>query len=93
MSVEELELVVSRLAADELALFSQWFDEFRAQQWDRQIEADILAGKLDRLASVPMMTSSPVVALPFETFCLTRILVSLPRWRLQEIRETLPIKI
>ena len=47
MSVEELELVVSRLAADELALFSQWFDEFRAQQWDRQIEGDILAGKLD----------------------------------------------
>jgi hypothetical protein len=47
MSIEELELVVSRLAADELDLFSQWFDEFRAQQWDRQIEADILAGKLD----------------------------------------------
>jgi hypothetical protein len=47
MSVEELELVVSRLAADELALFSQWFDEFRAEQWDRQIEADLLAGKLD----------------------------------------------
>lgn len=47
MSVEELELVVSRLAADELALFSRWFDEFRAEQWDRQIEADILAGKLD----------------------------------------------
>ena len=47
MSVEELELVVSRLAADEFAVFSQWFDEFRAQQWDHQIEADILAGKLD----------------------------------------------
>jgi hypothetical protein len=47
MSVEELELVVSRLGADELVLFSRWFDEFRAEQWDRQIEADILAGKLD----------------------------------------------
>jgi len=47
MSVEELELVVSRLAADELALFSQWFDEFRAEQWDRQIEADVAAGKLE----------------------------------------------
>jgi len=47
MSIEELELVVSRLAANELALFSRWFDEFRAQQWDRQIEADILAGRLD----------------------------------------------
>ncbi len=48
MSVQELELVVSRLAADEFALFSQWFDEFRAQQWDRQIESDIMAGKLER---------------------------------------------
>jgi hypothetical protein len=47
MSIEELELVVSRLAAHELALFAQWFDEFRAQQWDRQIEADIRAGELD----------------------------------------------
>ena len=46
MSVEELELVVSRLAADELALLSR-FDEFRADQWDRQIEVDIVAGKLD----------------------------------------------
>jgi hypothetical protein len=47
MSVEELELVVSGLAANELAVFAQWFDEFRAEQWDRQIEADILAGKLE----------------------------------------------
>lgn len=47
MSIEELELVVSRLADDELDLFSKWFDEFRAQQWDRRIEADVLAGRLD----------------------------------------------
>ena len=47
MSIEELELVVSRLAAEDLAVFSEWFDEFRAEQWDRQIEADVLAGKLD----------------------------------------------
>lgn len=47
MSIEELEIVVSHLAADELDLFSKWFDEYRAQQWDRRIEADILAGRLD----------------------------------------------
>lgn len=47
MGIEELELVVSRLAAEELAIFSEWFDEFRAEQWDRQIEGDVLAGKLD----------------------------------------------
>jgi hypothetical protein len=47
MSVEELELVVSGLTAEDLALFAHWFDEFRAEKWDRQIEADVLAGKLD----------------------------------------------
>jgi hypothetical protein len=27
-----------------------WFEEFLADQWDRQIEADAAAGKLDHLA-------------------------------------------
>jgi hypothetical protein len=48
MTVGELELLVSRLAADEFALFSRWFESFRAQRWDSEIEADIQAGKLDR---------------------------------------------
>ena len=47
MSVEELEIVVSRLSPEELALFSQWFEEFQSEQWDKQIEGDILAGRLD----------------------------------------------
>ena len=47
MSIEEIESVVSGLPADELARFSQWFEEFMADQWDRQIEQDMLAGRLD----------------------------------------------
>jgi hypothetical protein len=50
MGVEELEVVVSRLSADEMARFSKWFDEFRAELWDEQIEADILAGRFDAAA-------------------------------------------
>jgi len=50
MSVEELETVVSSLSPEELARFSEWFGEFLADQWDRQIEADILAGRLDAAA-------------------------------------------
>ncbi len=49
MSVKELELAVSKLSSEDLARFSQWFDEFMADQWDNQIEADILAGRLDHL--------------------------------------------
>ncbi|HEV7406661.1 MAG TPA: hypothetical protein VGO11_27165 [Chthoniobacteraceae bacterium] len=47
MSVEDLEAHVSTLSSDELARFSQWFEEFMADQWDRQIEQDMLAGRLD----------------------------------------------
>jgi len=47
MSVEELQTAVAQLPAEELDRFSQWFEEFLAEQWDRRIEADILAGRLD----------------------------------------------
>ena len=47
MSVQELETAVTKLPKEELAHFSQWFEEFIADQWDRQIEADALAGRFD----------------------------------------------
>ena len=47
MSVEELQSAVAQLPAEELDRFSQWFEEFLAEQWDRRIEADILAGRMD----------------------------------------------
>ena len=39
---------MARLSRDELAAFSQWFEEFIADAWDRQIEDDVRAGRLDR---------------------------------------------
>lgn len=50
MTVEDLEKAVSKLSADELARFRAWFEEFDAVQFDRKIERDAAAGKLDRLA-------------------------------------------
>jgi hypothetical protein len=47
MNVEELESFVSCLPAPELARFSQWFEEFMADKWDRQIEQDVAASRLD----------------------------------------------
>ena len=47
MSVQDLESAVTGLSKEELARFSQWFEEYVADQWDRQIEADILAGRFD----------------------------------------------
>ena len=51
MSVQELESAVSRLAPEEFAHFQAWFEEFAADAWDRQIEEDTRAGKLDHLIS------------------------------------------
>jgi hypothetical protein len=48
MNIEELEAAVARLPPSELAHFSQWFEEFMAEQWDKQIETDIRAGRLDK---------------------------------------------
>ena len=50
MSLQELERTVQALPAAELRDFSAWFDEWRAEQWDRQIERDARAGMLDHLA-------------------------------------------
>jgi hypothetical protein len=48
--VEKIENQVRALSAEELAAFRKWFREFDAEAWDREIEADALAGKLDALA-------------------------------------------
>jgi hypothetical protein len=50
VSVQEIEQAISRLPAKDLALFRRWFQEFDAQLWDEQIEQDVKAGKLDKLA-------------------------------------------
>jgi hypothetical protein len=48
-TVEHIEQQIAALSAEELAVFRRWFAEFDADAWDRQIEADLNAGKLDRL--------------------------------------------
>ena len=48
--VEILERQVEQLNPKELAEFRNWFLEFEADAWDRQIEQDVKAGKLDALA-------------------------------------------
>jgi len=48
--LEAIEKRISGLSAEELAEFRQWFAEFDAAAWDRQIERDVKAGKLDALA-------------------------------------------
>jgi hypothetical protein len=50
MSIEELEKAVAKLSPEDLARFRAWFEEFEAAKFDRKIERDAWAGRLDRLA-------------------------------------------
>jgi hypothetical protein len=50
MTLHDIESAVAGLPADELAKFRAWFVEFDADAWDRQIEDDAKAGRLDALA-------------------------------------------
>lgn len=47
--VEELELAVAALPEKEYDQFRCWFLERDWEKWDREIEADAQAGKLDFL--------------------------------------------
>jgi hypothetical protein len=49
MTVAELERAVKKLSPQELNRFREWFDEYFAEMWDKQIEADAKAGRLDKI--------------------------------------------
>ncbi len=47
--VEQLESRIKNLSPQDLAKFRAWYAGFDEQIWDRQIEADSKAGKLNNL--------------------------------------------
>ena len=48
--VETIEEQVQRLSPQELASFRKWFSRYDADAWDKQLDADLKAGRLDRFA-------------------------------------------
>ncbi|MEM9352184.1 MAG: hypothetical protein AAGA92_04150 [Planctomycetota bacterium] len=50
MSIQELEDAIRQLSQEEFAQLAHWIDEYRAEQWDREIEADAGSGRLDEAA-------------------------------------------
>jgi hypothetical protein len=48
--IEAIEKQIESLSPEELAVFRQWYHEFDALVWDRQLERDLRTGKLDALA-------------------------------------------
>ena len=50
-NVKSIENAIESLPPLELAEFRRWFAEFDGKAWDRQIDQDASAGKLDALAA------------------------------------------
>jgi len=49
MSVKEIENAITQLSPEELAELSAWLADYQAKVWDKQIERDLDAGRLDAL--------------------------------------------
>lgn len=47
--LDQIEKTVASLSDEELKSFADWFDDLRWQRWDRRIEEDVRAGRLDGL--------------------------------------------
>jgi hypothetical protein len=65
IKVEEIKTAVTHLSPPELQDFSTWYKQFEAELWDKQIEEDIKAGKLDKLAEEALAD--------FEAGCCTEL--------------------
>lgn len=49
-TVQEIEAAIERLPRSELFKLTDWISAKFSEEWDREIEEDIKAGRLDRLA-------------------------------------------
>jgi hypothetical protein len=49
-TVNDIKTAITHLTKEELRELRTWYEQFDADQWDAQIEADVTAGRLDALA-------------------------------------------
>ncbi len=49
-TVEEIESAVSQLAPPDYAKFRQWLSDYHNRMWDKEMDQDAQAGRLDALA-------------------------------------------
>ena len=48
-TVQDIEAAIAKLTPEEIEAVAHWLQEYREELWDRQIEADAKAGRLDGL--------------------------------------------
>jgi hypothetical protein len=50
-TLRKIEAAVARLPKEDLARLRTWLDEHAADAWDRQLEEEVAAGRLDKLGN------------------------------------------
>jgi hypothetical protein len=54
-AVKQIEAAILKLSQQELTQLTEWVLDLDEQQWDKQIESDAAAGKLDFLAKEALL--------------------------------------
>ena len=54
--IEKIGREIQEFSPSELAAFRKWFHDFDSEAWDRQVEDDVRAGKLDALAEAALQS-------------------------------------
>lgn len=49
MGIKRIERAIAQLPAKSLAELMSWLEDYQAQVWDKRIEGDLEAGRLDAL--------------------------------------------
>ena len=49
-TVQEIETAIQKLKPQEIREVADWLQELREELWDQQIDANVSAGRLDKLA-------------------------------------------
>jgi len=48
--VRDIQSAIQSLSKEDMVALRKWFEQFDAEEWDRQFEEDAKSGKLDALA-------------------------------------------
>ena len=49
MGIQEIEVAITKLPIGQLSELLAWLEEYQESLWDKQIEADLGNGRLDRI--------------------------------------------
>jgi len=47
MGIREIEKAIAQLPVEDLDRLASWLEEYRARMWDKQLQEDLEAGRLD----------------------------------------------